>query len=133
MFHLTNLDSLTIRRIENLRTAGWGYKSIAAYCDLTRDQVRAYCQRHQLDIGQLSCEQVCAWCGFVLEGRTGRAKFCSPSCRWAAWQRQQHEMGQRLVACQGCGKWFSRVKKAQKYCCHACYVRRRFNTRGGRK
>lgn len=127
------MTPLTIRRITNLRAAGWGYKSIAAFCGLTRDQVRSCCLRYELTQGSPECKRVCAWCGRALEGRTGRARFCTPTCRWASWQHKQNERGQRQATCLGCGNAFSRIKQSQKYCSHACYVRTRFGTRGGRR
>ena len=61
------MTPLTIRRITNLRAAGWGYKSIAAFCGLTRDQVRSCCRRYELTQSSPVCKRVCAWCG----GREG--------------------------------------------------------------
>ena len=127
------MTPLTIQRITNLRRAGWGYKAIAVFCGLTRDQVRSYCQRHDITASRETNECVCAWCGQALEGRTCRAKYCAPSCRWAAWQESVRASGSHTTSCAGCGDEFVAVKVSQKYCCHACYVRARFGTRGGRK
>lgn len=124
---------LTIRRITNLRNAGWGYKSIAEFCGLTRDQVRSYCQRNDITASRETNDSVCAWCGQALEGRTSRAKYCAPACRWESWCQSTKTRSSRTTACAGCGDEFAAVKTSQKYCCHACYVRARFGTRGGRK
>ena len=35
------MKNIEEERIRNLRTAGWGYKAIAEFCALTRDQVRS--------------------------------------------------------------------------------------------
>ena len=50
------MNDLDEQRIRNLRTAGWGYKAIAEFCALTRDQVRSYCTTRNLDAAPLVCQ-----------------------------------------------------------------------------
>ena len=123
---MTPLDE---RRIRNLRHAGWGYKNIANFTGLTRDQIRAYCQNETLTEKIDVIEHVCAWCGLSLEGRSPQARYCSRSCRWAGWAQRRGSDPERTRTCAECGK---PVKSRQKYCSHACYIRDRFATRGGR-
>ena len=56
------MNDLDEQRIRNLRTAGWGYKAIAEFCALTRDQIRSYCTTRNLDAAPVMVEHVCQWC-----------------------------------------------------------------------
>lgn len=121
------------RRIRNLRQAGWGYKSIANFTGLTRDQIRAYCQKESLEEATIEAsERVCAWCGMSLSGRSSSARYCSRACRWDGWATRKIDDPKRSRACAQCGKPIRSVKPRQKYCSHACYIREHFATRGGR-
>lgn len=121
------------QRIRNLRDAGWGYKAIAGFTGLTRDQVRSYCRTRHIDAAALTVETVCEWCGAPISPRTCRATYCSPSCRHKAWRTRLKTTPGRERACVGCGAVFTVVDKPKhQYCCHACYIRSRFGTRGGR-
>ena len=62
------MNDLDEQRIRNLRTAGWGYKAIAEFCALTRDQVRSYCTTRNLDAAPVMVERVCQWCALYREG-----------------------------------------------------------------
>ena len=126
------MTPLETRRIENLRRAGWGYKNIAAFCGMSREAVRAYCLRENLEADPELVEQVCAWCGLALSGRSNSARFCCASCRWSAWNDKHQRTSDHARPCQACGKDFISAKKRQKYCSHSCYVRARFATKGGR-
>lgn len=126
------MNDLDEQRIRNLRTAGWGYKAIAEFCALTRDQVRSYCTTRNLDAAPVMAWQVCHWCANPIQG-AARARFCSPACRHKAWRHRQKTEPAREQTCTHCGRRFAIVDKpGQKFCCHACYVRARFGTRGGR-
>ena len=126
------MNDLDEQRIRNLRTAGWGYKAIAEFCALTRDQVRSYCTTRNLDAAPVMAWQVCHWCASPIQG-AARARFCSPACRHKAWRHRQKTEPMREQTCTHCGRCFAIVDKpGQKFCCHACYVRARFGTRGGR-
>lgn len=128
------MNDLDEQRIRNLRMAGWGYKAIAAFCGLSRDQVRSYCTTRQLAASSSVVRTVCAWCGSQIEAQRPHAKYCSPACRHKAWRhtRKAEHLLERECAC--CGGSFTVVDKpAQRFCCHACYVRHRFGTRGGRR
>lgn len=124
------MTPLETRRIENLRRAGWGYKNIAAFCGMSREAVRAYCLRENLEADPELVEQVCAWCGLALSGRSNSARFCCASCRWSAWNDKHQRTSDHARPCQACGKDFISAKKRQKYCSHSCYVRARFATKG---
>lgn len=129
---MVTMTPLQQRRIRNLRAAGWGYKNIAALCGLSRDQVRAFCKRENLEDQFETIEHVCAWCGVAMAGRSLQARFCCSSCRWSAWKHSRENSSDHARPCPACGRPFVSAKSSQKYCSHACYVRARFGTRGGR-
>lgn len=125
-----SLNQLDQQRIANLRACGWGYKKISEYCGLSRDQVRTYCVKHDLEAATPIMERVCSWCGRALTSIDSRARFCSGACRHESWRSGLH----RTKTCQGCGQTFNAFDKPdQQYCTHACYIQARFGTKGGRK
>lgn len=112
-------------RIKNLREAGWGYKAIAEFCGLTRDEVRSHCTSHSLDSASTTQNHVCQWCGATLEGRSSLAHYCSATCRHKAWEARQ--LKARPQHCLYCNKPFSSPTHArQKFCSHACYIAWRY-------
>lgn len=126
------LTSRQKQRVGLLRRHGLGYKRIAAMTGLGRDAVRSWCIANSIEPEVSEPDgPVCAWCGARINGR---ARFCSPSCRHKAWRDGLSEREDNVRACAYCAKVFHLSDKpAQKYCCHACYVRDRFATKGGRK
>ncbi len=126
------VDTHTSLKIMNLRRAGWGYKRIAQEMGCTRDEARNICQAHNVTPEDGMCEQVCAWCGSAMPGRTRRAIYCSSACRRAAWRTLAQADGP-TKRCAACARPFHPGDKpSRKYCSHACYIKSRFGTRGGR-
>lgn len=124
------MNTLDTIRITHLRQSGWGYGKIADFTGLSKDQVRTYCARHQLAAASKMATHVCAWCGTRITSMAQRAKYCSPACRHRAWR----ENLTRVAQCLECGETFMpKEHHNQRFCSHACYVRHRFGTRGGRK
>lgn len=124
------MNDLDITRITHLRTAGWGYGTIADFTGLTKEQVRTYCTRAHVPISDVLIEHVCTWCGAPIAQMSIRACYCSPACRHKAWRNQLTN----TATCIQCGEVFDkRDKPNQKYCSHPCYIRHRFGTKGGRR
>ncbi len=132
------------KRISELRLEGKGYKAIASILGLSRDSVRGYCRRNELDgdgiVAALNIQEkvnrniLCAQCKQPLKQVTrGRAKrFCSDACRTKWWNEHQEKRNKSETAiyhytCAYCGKEFSAYgNKNRKYCSHNCYIRDRF-------
>ncbi|WHM36236.1 hypothetical protein [Streptomyces sp. BPTC-684] len=56
----------------------------------------------------------CGHCGQRLTGRQER--YCSPSCRQAAYRATKRPTGPRLKPCPLCGEHFLITSKRKKYC-----------------
>ena len=131
------------KKILEMRSHGFGYRSIGAMVGLSRDIVRNFCKSRGLTgYGPVLCQNVqkeiqrgkaCLYCGGGLEQPpTGRhRKFCSDSCRREWWKAHPEEVKRREAAfyhmtCSNCGKEFvSYGNRKRKYCCHGCYVEAR--------
>ena len=76
----------------------------------------------------------CLNCGRKLSGRQSR--FCCQTCRRTWWKTHPDLINRKAFysfTCAHCAKPFSAYGNAKrKYCTHACYIRHRFATRGGR-
>ena len=127
------------QEITRLRGLGMGYKLIAAELELSRDTVRNYCRKNNLD-GDVGTdplsEGVCRQCGQPLDPEAPKSrKFCSDACRWKWWNAQSESahrpMSKRQeVRCANCGKVFIAYQnKGRRYCSHACYIRDGFWSR----
>lgn len=131
-------------QIRELRSAGSGYKTIAAVTGLSRDQVRNYClksgiggyrQVYEANLKDRIDEgRACAYCGGpVRKARTGRPrKFCSEACRRKYWKihkekRKQNPDAVYSQVCPYCHRIFTVYgNRGRKYCCHEHYVLARF-------
>ena len=130
--------------IFQLRMQGWGYKAIALQLQLTRDNVRSYCQRNGLQghgavvpLNQrvhLKKQNICRYCeGEIIQPHKGRRRsFCSTDCRrrWWTENQDQRRPSQDKVypyRCDHCGKAFTAyADRERKYCSHRCYTQSRF-------
>lgn len=126
-------------QIQKLRFEGMGYKAIAAFLGLSRDQVRNYCKSHdyagygpavtlnkqeQMDQGRL-----CRRCGKPIrrKGLGRKRKFCSDHCRRAWWAAHAEKALKHKKTCAYCGRQFTAPgRKSRKYCSHSCYIHDRF-------
>lgn len=139
------VSDVQARRIQELRSKGYGYKAIASAIGLSRDAVRYFCKANGLDNEHMDVqsqpEELCPNCGKgILQPHTGRKrKFCSDACRrswWAAHPTalQQNEEAVYQITCAGCGKVFlSYGNRHRRYCGHGCYVQNRFRGLDGKK
>jgi len=122
--------------ILRLRFEGKSYTQIADSIRISRNTVKSICQRTGIQPAEVAGEnhdsEHCNLCGEVLvQNTTGKRKlFCSDMCRRAWWK--QHRENRRLKSgvkakCAFCGRVFEDYEKnRRKYCCHACYIRDRF-------
>jgi hypothetical protein len=126
-------------QVKWLRNKGWGYKRIANFLDLKRDEVRNYCRKSGLtgyaaDIesnsekvaDELIVYKLCLYCGSKLkqEGRGRKRKYCNPDCK-REWQKKNRK--QHIFKCEYCGRYYKTTRATgSKYCSNECYVRDRF-------
>ena len=92
------------KQIIQLRKQGLGYKAIARALDLTRDSVRGFCKRNNLDghadIVKLNIqvmkekEILCLNCGkpFKTKKQGRPRKYCSDFCRRSWWNKNKDEI-----------------------------------------
>ena len=134
------LTSVQEKRIRELRESGTGYRVIAQELGISRDSVRYYCKKHNLNgvaeerLSTGGDEGHCLQCGCkIQQPSTGRKRrFCGNTCRWKWWHKneeatQRPTAKRQEVGCVNCGKLFSAYRsKGRKYCSHACYIRDRF-------
>lgn len=120
-----------------MRADGAGYKTIATTLGTRRDMVRSFLAGLPAPT-TVSPGPWCRWCGVRLDqaGVKRGAKFCCEEHR-RCWWACHREAGKRLAiyefTCAYCALPFSAYgNQDRKYCSHACYVRHRFATRGGR-
>ncbi|VEI13838.1 Uncharacterised protein [Trueperella bialowiezensis] len=135
---LDEREKLAIRR---MRTDGLGYKAIANRLAVGRDQVRAYLLRTDTQPQGTVDEQWrwCRWCGERLPARADgkKPRFCCTEHRRAFWKHHPDEGNRKAFyafTCAHCDTGFSAYgNKSRKYCSHACYIRHRFATKGGKR
>ncbi|CAK7037264.1 RNA polymerase subunit sigma-70 [Tissierella sp.] len=131
-------------KIYELRMQGLGYKAIGNILGLTRDAVRSFCKRNNLngngEVVSLNVEVMkeenllCLHCGRLMKPKEkGRPrKFCSEECRRIWWKNNQDKRNENDTAiynynCLHCGKEFSIYgNKKRKFCSHDCYIKYRF-------
>ena len=132
------------QEIYKLRKEGLGYKAIGTILGLTRDSVRSFCKRNNLDgnaevVGlnlKVMKEKnlLCINCGKLMDIKEkGRPrKYCSDECRRAWWNKNQDKRTQGEAAiykynCLFCGEEFTIYgNKTRKFCSHDCYIKYRF-------
>lgn len=120
-----------------LRRRGLSYGQIAAELGLSRNTVKSICQRAGITPEQnRQPVTACEHCGTALETTGSGRRFCSTSCRLAWWHSHPECLNRRAIytfTCPTCQQGFSAYGNARrKYCSHACYIRQRFGTKGGR-
>ena len=131
-------------KVRELRLNGMGYKGIANILGLSRDSVRGFCKRNNLDgsscVVALNFEEnkkrnlLCTCCEKPIKQKTkGRIRrFCSDECRRKWWNENKDERNKSEAAtykftCPYCGKKFTAYgNKKRKYCSHNCYIKDRF-------
>ena len=132
------------QEIYKLRKEGLGYKAIGTILGITRDSVRSFCKRNNLDgnrkvvglnIGVMEeKELLCLNCGSLMKIKDkGRPrKYCSDECRRTWWKNNKDKRTESEVAtykykCLYCKREFSIYgNKKRKFCSHDCYIKYRF-------
>lgn len=111
--------------------AGYGPSAIAAALGMARTTVSSYLCRKPAQPREGT--RVCAGCGGELPADAATTRLtCSDACRWRLWKARRMADPASWETCPQCGEKFAAIGGA-KYCCHACYVRARFSTKGGRR
>lgn len=131
-------------QIYKLRNEGMGYKAIGAILGITRDAVRSFCKRNNLDgnaevVGMnlevmKNEDLLCLNCGKLMKVKEkGRPrKYCCDECRRIWWNKNQDKRTKNDNAiykytCLHCGDQFSIYgNKRRKFCSHDCYIKYRF-------
>jgi len=138
---VTAMTSTQQEQITVMRRAGVTYAAIAAHLELNANTVKTWCRRARITPDPAIApvdDPLGVWCLNCGTPITGirPAKFCSEQCR-RAWWHAHPEAGRRdafyQFTCPHCGAEFSAYgNKHRVYCSHACYIRHRFGTKGGR-
>lgn len=128
-------------RISVMRRAGVTYAAIAAHLELNANTVKTWCRRAGITPDPTTApvdDPLGVWCLNCAAPITSHrpVKFCCEDCR-RSWWRAHPEQGNRRAfyhfTCAHCATVFSAYGNSQrKYCTHACYIRHRFGTRGGK-
>lgn len=131
-------------KIRELRLKGVGYKGIANLLGISRDSVRGFCKRNNLEgsscVVALNFEEkkkknlLCGCCEKTIKQKAkGRIRrFCSDACRRKWWNENQDGRNKNEAAiykykCLYCNKRFVAYgNKKRKYCSHECYIKDRF-------
>lgn len=139
---VTAMTSTQQEQITVMRRAGVTYAAFAAHIGINPNTVKTWCRRAGIT-PDTSVPQVvdpvgvwCLSCGTPIASARP-AKFCCEACR-RLWWHAHPEAGQRRAfyefTCPECGQGFAAYgNKTRVYCSHACYIRHRFGTRGGRR
>lgn len=130
------------KAIQSLRSAGMGYKSIAARLSLPLGTVKSYCARkcgkpkHSLSRPRpsliLGQGEPCKECGQLFTQVNGAKKrlFCSDKCRQIWWNKHPEMLHRKALypfVCAQCGGEFQAYgNNHRKYCSRGCYVAARF-------
>lgn len=127
------------QRVLELRHRGVSYGQIADEVDLSRNTVKSMCRRAGITAqtdGDLDPRTCCELCQQPLPQLITGRRFCSDRCRMAWWHAHPERLNRQAIytfTCAACGESFDAYgNKHRKYCSHPCYIRHRFNTRGGR-
>ena len=125
--------------IELYRSQGMGCAEIASRINLSVNTVKSYCRRNKPVAAMASVPSavatpetgVCKNCGALITAAQGKRDkiYCSDKCRYQWWHLHRgNSLNATERACLFCEKLF-RTNRPQKYCCHDCYIRGRFQKR----
>lgn len=126
------------RKIITLREGGASFGQIAAITGVGRETIKSWCRRNNITPHprRTPMDGVCEHCGKAIDQPRRGQRFCSRACRMSWWHAHPMMLERRAITshtCAGCGATFEAYgNKHRKYCTHACYIRARFGTRGGR-
>lgn len=132
------LTSHTKERIIELRRRGLTFGQIAEEVGGSRNTVKSLCRRLGIEpetktpaASNNRCEQ----CDNTFDVKAGK-RFCSTECRLKWWHTNPQRLNKKAIytfTCRHCDRTFEAYgNKGRKFCAHACYIRHRFGTKGGR-
>ncbi|WP_406713275.1 helix-turn-helix domain-containing protein [Trueperella pyogenes] len=132
-------SEITREQVMELRRRGASYGQIATSLGISRNTVKSICRRANITTA-LAVEsepaKVCEQCNGHIEPAVAGQRFCCDACRLAWWHAHPERLNRQAIytfTCAACGESFDAYgNKHRKYCSHPCYIRHRFNTRGGR-
>lgn len=119
-------------KIIELRKKGYGFGQISKELNIPRSSVSTFCQRNNINIGNLDRFVSCKNCERVinLENKKKPRIFCSDECRVCWWNTHQNRVNKKAIYefdCPKCGNHFTTYgNKKQKYCSHNCYIAARY-------
>ena len=119
-------------KIEQMRSSGASYSSIAAALNLSINTVKSHCRRNKIKKEAISDNTICSNCGGQITQKVGSKKrrFCSDKCRKAFWKAHPEQLNKKALyptTCVHCGAIFlSYGNKNRKFCSHPCYISTRF-------
>lgn len=84
-----------------MRKAGCGYSEISKALSVSRDTIKTFCRRKNIECGsrntavQKDVEGLCPECGKPITQTSGRKpkRFCSPECRQKWWNAHPERVG----------------------------------------
>lgn len=121
-----------------MRNAGCGYSEIAKELSISRDTIKTFCRRKNIEDGcsdkveKKENAACCSECGKPLVSTPGKKpkRFCNSVCRQKWWNAHQNLPGRKAIyeyVCPVCGKPFTAYGNSRrKYCSHDCYIKARF-------
>lgn len=129
-------------RIIQMRKDGLGYGKIAQDLGISRNTIKSFCQRNELNCEAASMPEItvtgnleekpCLNCGQPVRQNPGRKekKFCCDACRNKWWNSHLSQVNRKAMyefVCPACGKPFTAYgNRNRKYCSHECYIEDRF-------
>lgn len=121
--------------IRELRAYGVPYAKIAAHLELNANSVKTYCLRNHITTNpdlETVTDPTGIWCLHCCARTRLRkgSRFCCTECR-RAWWKTHRTPRTTIITCTGCQSEAT-VTEGCKYCSHACFIRHRFKTRGGK-
>ena len=132
------------KKIYQMRLEGQSYTQIASALGISKNTIKSYCRRNNLTGCKSSTVAnsttkavketftVCKHCGKPLaQGTRGQPKkFCSEECRRIWWKCNHNQIVKKAwytLICSGSSNEFeSYGNQNRKFCCHACYIKKRF-------
>ncbi|MFW9113276.1 helix-turn-helix domain-containing protein [Corynebacterium striatum] len=132
-------SEITREQVMELRRRGASYGQIATSLGMSRNTVKSICRRADITTApavESEPAKVCEQCNGHIEPAVAGQRFCCDACRLAWWHAHPERLNRQAIyafTCAACGESFDAYgNKRRKYCSHPCYIRHRFNTRGGR-
>lgn len=131
-WRISKMTASQMEQIKDMRLQGDGYLKIAQTLGLSRDTVRSFCRRNDLNDNTKKKGSYCQHCGKPMKIIPKRKpkKFCSDACRATWWNNHPECVTRKAIydfVCATCGRSFTAYgNQKRKYCCHKCYIADRF-------